>query len=338
MSNHYSAANLKFPGDDARLDFTDLYAFASPDDPGKTDADHRRQPVHDRHERHAAVPDEDRNSIPTASTGSTSTATGTRRPTPRSRSCSPSSGTARRPAPPTTPPAPRPGSPSSPARCSSPPHRSVSTPPRSPSRRARSGCSSGCAATRSSPTRTAPSTASSGPGRTPSPTGTSCPSRWRCPTTCSAADPAIGVWATVSLRRDGALVQVDRGGHPTINPFINPNDVKNEYNLRQPADDLANYLELWSKLLEEQRLLRPRKRRRRRGSCCPTSCATTAAEPAAYPNGRTLDRRRLQRPLRLADQRQGRPRRPQAARRPAAAFPYLGPPNRYTRGAAAEPA
>src|ERR1700678_971789 len=29
MSNHYSAANLKFPGDDARLDFTDLWVFPS---------------------------------------------------------------------------------------------------------------------------------------------------------------------------------------------------------------------------------------------------------------------------------------------------------------------
>jgi len=36
VSNHYSAANLKFPGDDARLDFTDLFVFASPDDPDKT--------------------------------------------------------------------------------------------------------------------------------------------------------------------------------------------------------------------------------------------------------------------------------------------------------------
>ena len=27
MSNHYSAANLKFPGDDARLDVTDLWVF-----------------------------------------------------------------------------------------------------------------------------------------------------------------------------------------------------------------------------------------------------------------------------------------------------------------------
>ena len=25
MSNHFSAANLKFPGDDARLDLTDLF-------------------------------------------------------------------------------------------------------------------------------------------------------------------------------------------------------------------------------------------------------------------------------------------------------------------------
>ena len=36
MSNHYSAANLRFPGYDARLDFTDIYAFQEPGDAGKT--------------------------------------------------------------------------------------------------------------------------------------------------------------------------------------------------------------------------------------------------------------------------------------------------------------
>ena len=36
MSNHFSAAMLKFPGDDARLDLTDLFVFASPHSPGKT--------------------------------------------------------------------------------------------------------------------------------------------------------------------------------------------------------------------------------------------------------------------------------------------------------------
>src|SRR5207244_13315533 len=36
MSNHFSAANLKFPGDDARLDLTDLFVFPAPEDNDKT--------------------------------------------------------------------------------------------------------------------------------------------------------------------------------------------------------------------------------------------------------------------------------------------------------------
>ena len=30
MSNHFSADNLKFPGDDRRLDMTDLFVFPAP--------------------------------------------------------------------------------------------------------------------------------------------------------------------------------------------------------------------------------------------------------------------------------------------------------------------
>src|SRR2546421_166839 len=58
----------------------------------------------------------------------------------------------------------------------------------------------------------------------------------------------IGVWATVSVRRDGTLVQTDLGGHPTLSPFLNPDDAKDLYNPRQPADDAANYLQPWSQL------------------------------------------------------------------------------------------
>ena len=36
MSNHFSAANLKSPGDDARLDITDLFVFAAPGNPDRT--------------------------------------------------------------------------------------------------------------------------------------------------------------------------------------------------------------------------------------------------------------------------------------------------------------
>ena len=36
MSNHFSAANLKSPGDDTRLDVTDLYVFPAPGNHDKT--------------------------------------------------------------------------------------------------------------------------------------------------------------------------------------------------------------------------------------------------------------------------------------------------------------
>jgi hypothetical protein len=102
-----------------------------------------------------------------------------------------------------------------------------------------------------------------------------------------STDPVIGVWATVSVRRDGALVQVDRGGHPTINPFVNPNNVKNEYNLRQPADDLSNYLQLWSKLLEGNGYP-PEEVEAAARIVLPDILRYDRTKPAAYPNGRAL--------------------------------------------------
>ena len=107
------------------------------------------------------------------------------------------------------------------------------------------------------------------------------------PSDMLSAEPEIGVWATVSVRRDGALVQVDRGGHPTINPFINPNNIKNEYNLRQPADDLANYLQLWSKLLEGNGYS-PQEAEAAARIVLPDILRYDRTKPAGYPNGRTL--------------------------------------------------
>jgi hypothetical protein len=46
--------------------------------------------------------------------------------------------------------------------------------------------------------------------------------------------PVIGVWASISRYEDGVLVQLDRGGNPTINPFINPDGEKNP-----PASETA---------------------------------------------------------------------------------------------------
>ena len=99
--------------------------------------------------------------------------------------------------------------------------------------------------------------------------------------------PVIGVWATVSLRRDGALVQLDRGGNPTINPFINPDGEKDTFNSRQPADDVANYLGPWSKVLENGGYT-PEQARAAALQVLPDILHYDRTKPAAYPNGRSL--------------------------------------------------
>jgi hypothetical protein len=99
-------------------------------------------------------------------------------------------------------------------------------------------------------------------------------------------DPVIGAWATISLRRDGTLVQMDRGGHPTINPFINPDGEKNTFNARQPADDVANYLAPWSKLLRDEGGYSPDEAEAAALLVLPDILRYDRTQPAAYPNGR----------------------------------------------------
>ncbi len=100
------------------------------------------------------------------------------------------------------------------------------------------------------------------------------------------ADPVIGVWATVSVRRDGMLVQVDRGGHPSMNPIINPDDAKDEYNTRHPADDVANYLQPWSKLLQDRGGYSADEATAAARTVLPDILSYNRAQPATYPNGR----------------------------------------------------
>src|SRR3954469_1206016 len=69
------------------------------------------------------------------------------------------------------------------------------------------------------------------------------------PSEMFGADPAIGLWGMISLRRNGQLVQMDRGGNPSMNPFINPDDEKDLIQLPATGRRLANYLAPWSKLL-----------------------------------------------------------------------------------------
>lgn len=100
------------------------------------------------------------------------------------------------------------------------------------------------------------------------------------------ADPVIGVWASVSVRRDGGtLVQVDRGGHPTINPFINPEHAKDAFNAQHPADDVANYLDAWSTILQGNGYS-PDEANAAVRAVLPDILRFDRGQPAAYPNGR----------------------------------------------------
>jgi Domain of unknown function (DUF4331) len=96
-------------------------------------------------------------------------------------------------------------------------------------------------------------------------------------------DGPVGVWASISQRSNGVLEQMDRGGNPTINPFINPDGEKNLFNSRQPADDIANYLEPWSAILQNAGGYTPEQAKAAPCRSCPTSCTTTAPSPPPTP-------------------------------------------------------
>ena len=99
--------------------------------------------------------------------------------------------------------------------------------------------------------------------------------------------PVIGAWISVSVRRDGTLVQMDREGNPSFNPILNPEDIKDEFNATDPVDDVKNHLQPLSAVLQ----------RHGYGAAEADAAALTLLPdvlhydrrmPAHYPNGRVM--------------------------------------------------
>ena len=101
------------------------------------------------------------------------------------------------------------------------------------------------------------------------------------------AGPAIGVWATVSVFRDGTFVQMDRGGNPSFNPILNADDAKDEFNARNPVDDVENYLKPLSELLEGHGYS-PDEATAAVLTVLPDILKYDHTRTASYPNGRSL--------------------------------------------------
>ena len=274
MSNHFSAANLKFPGDDARLDLTDLFVFRAPDNPDKTvliidvnpfmigsefhpDAVYRINIDHDGDAQadiaFSFVFSKPKDGMQTA-TAYYATGSQARQPEPSGEVL-------------------------------------IESTPVGFDATAKPVQAGPCRlffGVRSDPFFADAEGALHGFQFTGQDTfaGKNVLSiALEVPNDMLGANPVIGVWATVSVLRDGMLVQVDRGGHPSMNPFINPDDAKDEFNARQPADDVANYLQPWSKLLQDRGYSAAAATAAAR-TVLPDILSYNRAQPATYPNGR----------------------------------------------------
>jgi Domain of unknown function (DUF4331) len=140
----------------------------------------------------------------------------------------------------------------------------------------------------------------------------------------------MAVWGTVSVRRDGVLVQVDRIGNPSFNPFF-VDELKNQFNAAHPADDVASYLEPWSTLLES-RGYAPSEARDTVLTVLPDVLHYDRTRPAHYPNGRVLTDDVYD--MRMAFLTHGRVTSDGVGPHEdyLTEFPYLGPPNAQPSG------
>jgi len=138
--------------------------------------------------------------------------------------------------------------------------------------------------------------------------------------------PLIGAWATTSLRRDGILVPMDRAGNPSFNPILNTDDIKDEFNATDPADDVKNYLQPLSEVLQ-QHGYSPDEAKAAARTLLPDILHYDRTRPAHYPNGRVPTDDVFS--TRMAFMTHGRAT-PQGAKPHddmTAAFPFLGTPN-----------
>jgi hypothetical protein len=97
----------------------------------------------------------------------------------------------------------------------------------------------------------------------------------------------VGAWITTSLRRDGTLVPMDREGNPSFNPILNPNDIKDQFNATEPADDVTNYRQPLSQVLQ-QHGYPPDEANEAALTLLPDILSYDRTRPAHYPNGRVM--------------------------------------------------
>jgi hypothetical protein len=87
--------------------------------------------------------------------------------------------------------------------------------------------------------------------------------------------PRIGAWTTISLRRDGTLVPMDREGNPSFNPILNPTPSKTSSTPPTRSTTSSTTCSHCRKRCNGM-ATHPTKPPPPPAPCCPTSCTTTA--------------------------------------------------------------
>jgi hypothetical protein len=138
--------------------------------------------------------------------------------------------------------------------------------------------------------------------------------------------PRIGAWITISLRRDGLLVPMDREGNPSFNPILNADDIKDEFNSTDPVDDVKNYLQPLSETLQRHGYP-PDEAAAAARTLLPDILHYDRTRPAHYPNGRVMTDDVFSTRMIFMTHGQATPQNIGPHKDLTAAFPFLGIPN-----------
>jgi hypothetical protein len=136
----------------------------------------------------------------------------------------------------------------------------------------------------------------------------------------------IGAWITTSVRRDGTLVPMDREGNPSFNPILNPNGIKDQFNATDPADDVTNYLEPLAETLQHHGYP-PGEATAAAHTLLPDILHYDRTRSAHYPNGRVMTDDVFSARMTFMVHGQASPQAVGPHDDLTAAFPFLGTPN-----------
>jgi Domain of unknown function (DUF4331) len=138
--------------------------------------------------------------------------------------------------------------------------------------------------------------------------------------------PSIGAWITTSLRRDGTLVPMDREGNPSFNPILNPDGIKDRFNATDPVDDVKNYLQPLSETLQRHGYS-PDDATAAARTLLPDILHYDRTMPAHYPNGRVMTDDVFSARMIFMVHGQATPQNIKPHDDLLAAFPFLGTPH-----------